>query len=165
MTYNEAVEDAPMTVPSSLRARFLGPWNKLAYALGVACSLYYMWTALVGIHYPQIDRSLFIFIGVVLGFAMKPVGRSFAVRVVDVAFVLGAAVATIRFILMYENFVTTIGLPISDLDMALGWFMVAASSRGVPPRPGLVGADHFDRISDLLPLRHLVPCALYTRRF
>jgi TRAP transporter 4TM/12TM fusion protein len=127
MTYNEAVEDAPMTAPSSLRARFLGPWNKLAYALGVACSLYYMWTALVGIHYPQIDRSLFIFIGVVLGFAMKPVGRSFAVRVVDVAFVLGAAVATIRFILMYENFVTTIGLPISDLDMALGWFMVAAS--------------------------------------
>jgi TRAP transporter 4TM/12TM fusion protein len=106
--------------------RFVAPWNRLAYVVGIACSLYYMWTALVGIHYPQIDRSLFILVGIVLGFAMKPVGRSVGLRVLDLLFVLAAAVATLRFIVNYEDFVTSIGLPISDLDMAFGWFMVAA---------------------------------------
>ncbi len=85
-----------------------------------------MWTALVGIHYPQLDRSLFIFFGITLGFAMKPTSRSVAIRVIDVLFILGAAAATIRFNLMYVQFVTMIGMPISNLDMILGWFMVVA---------------------------------------
>jgi TRAP-type uncharacterized transport system fused permease subunit len=113
-------------VSDGMMERFVGPWNRLAYAVGGACSLYYMWTALVGIHHPQIDRSLFILVGIVLGFAMKPTGRSLTVRIVDLFFVVGAAVATLRFILSYEDFVTAIGLPISNLDMAFGWFMVAA---------------------------------------
>ncbi len=106
--------------------RFVGPWKKLAYTVGVACSLYYMWTALVGIHYPQIDRSFFILVGIVLGFAMKPAGCSVSLRLLDAVFIVGAVVATLRFILKYEDFVTSIGLPISDVDMAFGWFMVAA---------------------------------------
>ena len=110
----------------SPRDRLLGPWNKLAYAIGVSCSLYYMWTALVGIHYPQVDRSLFIFMGIALGFSMKPTGHSISIRFIDALFIIGAAVATIRFIVMYEDFVTMIGMPISDLDMVLAWFMVAA---------------------------------------
>ncbi|MDI3470551.1 MAG: TRAP-type uncharacterized transport system, fused permease component [Pseudolabrys sp.] len=110
----------------SLHDRFLGPWNKFAYATGIACSVYYMWTALVGIRYPQVDRSLFIFMGIALGFAMKPAGRSIILRVIDALFIVGAAAATIRFIVMYRDFVTMIGMPISNLDMALAWFMIAA---------------------------------------
>jgi TRAP transporter 4TM/12TM fusion protein len=45
---------------------------------------------------------------------------------VDVLFVLAAIAATARFILTYEDFLLAVGLPISDLDMACGWFMVAA---------------------------------------
>ena len=125
MATNETIRVGASATLSS-RDRFLGPWNKLAYALGAACSLYYMWTALVGIHYPQVDRSLFIFMGIALGFSMKPAGRSVILRVIDALFIIGAAAATIRFITMYEDFVTMIGMPISDLDMVFAWFMVAA---------------------------------------
>ncbi len=117
---------APVAAATTLRERYLGPWNKLAYALGIACSLYYMWVALVGIRYPQLDRSLFIFFGVALGFAMKPAGRSTALRTLDALVIVGAAAATFRFNVMYLQFVNMVGLPISDLDMAFGWFMVAA---------------------------------------
>jgi TRAP transporter 4TM/12TM fusion protein len=113
-------------VHSGMGDRFVGPWNKLSYAVGIACSLYYMWTALVGIHHPQIDRSLFILVGIILGFAMKPAGRSLPLRILDALFLIGAVAATLRFIIKYEDFVASIGLPISDLDMAFGWFMVAA---------------------------------------
>jgi TRAP-type uncharacterized transport system fused permease subunit len=111
----------------SLRERFVGPWRILSYLLGISCSLYYMWVALVGIHYPQLDRSLFIFYGIALGFAMKPASRTVLARVIDALVILGAAYATLRFNMMYVVFVNMIGMPISNLDMACSWFMVAAS--------------------------------------
>jgi len=126
MAHSETVGKTPANVSLSLRERFIGPWNKFAYALGVICSLYYMWVALVGIHYPQIDRSFFIFVGIALGFSLKPTGKSLAIRVVDGLVIVCAAVATVHFIGMYEEFVNSIGLPISDIDMAFGWFMVVA---------------------------------------
>ncbi|MGO8909521.1 MAG: TRAP transporter permease [Bradyrhizobium sp.] len=126
MAHSEVPQHTRVSGPLSLRARFLRPWTKFAYALGFACTLYYMWTALVGIHYPQLDRSLFIFFGIALGFAMKPTGHSLTLRFIDLLVILGVTVATIRFNLMYVHFVAMIGMPISDLDMVLGWFMVAA---------------------------------------
>lgn len=126
MAHSDVFEGEPIASPSSLRARFLGPWKKFAYALGVACSLYYMWVALVGIHYPQIDRSVFIFVGIALAFALKPTGGWLVVRAIDALVIIVAVAATANFIVTYEQFVNSIGLPISDLDMALAWFMVAA---------------------------------------
>src|SRR6185312_17159574 len=94
---HEITDATPMSTPSSLRERFLGPWNALAYTLGISCSLYYMWVALVGIHYPQLDRSLFIFYGVALGFSMKPASRTVLARAIDALVIVGAAYATLRF--------------------------------------------------------------------
>src|SRR6185312_2477505 len=105
---HEITDATPMSTPSSLRERFLGPWNALAYTLGIACSLYYMWVALVGIHYPQVDRSLFIFVGIALSFSLKPAGKSYVVRVIDALVVVLAAIATYHFIDSYIDFVNAI---------------------------------------------------------
>lgn len=110
-----------------MRERFVGPWRILSFILGGTCTLYYMWVALVGIHYPQLDRSLFIFFGIALGMAMKPTSKSVIVRSIDLLVIVGAAAATLRFNSMYLIFVNMIGDPISDLDMVCGWFVVVAS--------------------------------------
>lgn len=127
MAHLEATDLSESGPAGSLRERFVGPWRILSYLLGISCSLYYMWVALVGIHYPQLDRSLFIFYGIALGFAMKPASRTVLARVIDALVILGAAYATLRFNMMYVVFVNMIGMPISNLDMACSWFMVAAS--------------------------------------
>ena len=72
----------------TLRERFVAPWRILSFILGGTCTLYYMWVALVGIHYPQLDRSLFIFYGIALGLAMKPTSKSVIVRIVDLLVII-----------------------------------------------------------------------------
>src|SRR5690606_20164445 len=106
---------------------FTGPWPRVAFLAGVICAAYYMWVAAVGIRHPQLDRSLFVLVGIVLAIALHPLARSVAARLFDCLLIVLAIVATVRFNLMYATFLNMIGLPISDLDLVLGWIMIAIS--------------------------------------
>jgi len=112
-----------MTLPQ----RFLAPWRKAAFVLGVCCSLYYMWVALVGIRYPQLDRSLFIFFGIALTFCLKPIrGGGLLVRCIDGALILVSLFATYHFNVRYDDFLEMVGAPITTLDAACAWLLIAA---------------------------------------
>ncbi|MCG6122961.1 MAG: TRAP transporter fused permease subunit [Microvirga sp.] len=112
---------------SSGAGGFTGPWNQLAFVIAAAGALYYVWVAAVGIRFPEIDRSLFILLGMLLAFMLKPLGSSTAARLVDVLLIGLAIAATVRFNVMYTAFLEMVGLPISDLDLALGWIMIFLS--------------------------------------
>ena len=110
----------------SVRDHFLAPWTFPAFAVGVACSSYYLWVAAVGIQYPQLDRSLFIFFGIALAFALRPASQSVILRFLDVIFIVGSVAATVHFNMRYDDFLQMVGAPISALDMAYAWFLVVA---------------------------------------
>lgn len=119
--------DTPPAQAASTVSGFAGPWDRLAFVTAAAGALYYVWVAAVGIRHPEIDRSLFIVLGMLLAFMLKPLGSTAAARLVDVALIALAIIATVRFNLMYATFLQMVGLPISDLDLALGWIMIFLS--------------------------------------
>jgi TRAP transporter 4TM/12TM fusion protein len=119
--------DTPSETAAPAPGGFVGPWSRLAFATAAAGALYYVWVAAVGIRHPEIDRSLFILLGMMLAFMLKPLGASIAARLVDVLLIALAVVATVRFNLMYATFLEMVGLPISDLDLVLGWIMIVLS--------------------------------------
>lgn len=106
---------------------FTAPWNGIANVVAAAGALYYIYFAAVGIQYPALDRSLFILLGMLIAFMTKPLGNSFVLRAVDVLLIGAAIVCTVRFNLMYSTFLEMVGLPISDLDLWLGWIMIGLS--------------------------------------
>ena len=123
-SYQSEGETAEPVTPAG---NFAGPWPRVAFMTGVACAAYYMWVAAVGIRHPEIDRSLFVLVGIVLAFALKPLAQSVPARLLDCLLIALAVAATVRFNVMYATFLNIIGLPISDLDMVLGWIMIAIS--------------------------------------
>jgi TRAP transporter 4TM/12TM fusion protein len=100
--------------------RFAGEWKRLAWLLSLGCSLYYSWVALVGITLPALDRSLFIYIGIALAICLKPLGRSLALRLVDLALLALATAATVYFNVHYEAYMGNAGLGLTPADMLLG---------------------------------------------
>lgn len=123
---HEPLQDEMPASPSGLRDRFLAPWRTIGFVLGVICSLYYMWVALVGIRYPQLDRSLFIFFGIALTFALKPTGRNPVVRGLDGVVIVAALFATVHFNARYNDFLEMIGAPISTTDAVSAWILIVA---------------------------------------
>ncbi len=103
-----------------MSARFTGEWRKLAWMLGLGCSLYYSWVALVGITFPALDRSLFIYIGIALAICLKPLGNSPALRLVDALLLALATAATVYFNVNYADYMNNVGLGLKPIDMALG---------------------------------------------
>lgn len=103
-----------------MRQRFTGEWRKLAWLLGLGCSLYYSWVALVGITFPALDRSLFIYIGIALAICLKPLGNSLALRLVDVVLFALATAATLYFNVHYVDYMNNVGLGLKPIDMVLG---------------------------------------------
>ena len=119
----ETVSPPPTDEPRG----FLGPWQRAATILAAAGAFYYVWVAANGIRYPAVDRSLFILLGMLLAFMLKPLGRTMIARAVDVFLIVLAIVATVRFNMMYSTFLEMVGLPISDVDLVLGWIMILLS--------------------------------------
>lgn len=100
--------------------RFAGEWRKLGWLLSLGCSLYYSWVALVGITLPSLDRSLFIYIGIAVAICLKPLGRSFALRLVDAVLLALATAATVYFNANYTEYMNNVGLGLKPVDMVLG---------------------------------------------
>ena len=111
---------------TDLRDHLASPRRLLAAVAAFACTAYYMYVATVGTFAPQLDRSLFIFFGVVLAILLKPLGTKRWAVAVDAAIVVAVAVATWRFNANYMTFARNAGFPIGDLDMAMGWIMILA---------------------------------------
>lgn len=107
-------------MPQHLAQRFIGEWSKLSYLLCLGCSLYYSWVALVGITLPALDRSLFIYIGAAVAICIKPLGRSVALRLVDVVLLAAATAATIHFNIEYDQFMNNAGLSLRPVDLVFG---------------------------------------------
>lgn len=118
---------AETTESRTLIDRFTGPWNTLAYGVGVGVAGYYIYIASVGVFAPQIDRSLFIAAGLVLAFIMYPLGRTVPARVIDLVLLAVTIAATLRFNLMYEVYLRSIGLPLDTVDILFGWAMILLS--------------------------------------
>ncbi len=110
-----------------MKAAFEGEWKRLAYVLSAGCALYYAYVALVGITTPSLDRSLFIYIGVAVTLCLHPLGKGFFLRLVDVLLFALATATTVRFNLMYTEFLINAGLPIGNLDIAFGWIITLLS--------------------------------------
>ena len=92
-SYQSEGETAEPVTPAG---NFAGPWPRVAFMTGVACAAYYMWVAAVGIRHPEIDRSLFVLVGIVLAFALKPLAQSVPARLLDCLLIALAAAATVR---------------------------------------------------------------------
>lgn len=120
---------APSTAePKNVSDRFLLPWTGPAFVVSALCSAYYLYVAAVGIEFPQLDRSLFIYFGIVLAFALRPASSaSIALRLLDVFIIVGATIATIHFNMRYNEFLEMVGAPISNFDAACAWFLIVAS--------------------------------------
>jgi TRAP transporter 4TM/12TM fusion protein len=103
-----------------MKERFIGEWSKLGWLLGLGCSLYYSWVALVGITLPALDRSLFIYIGIAVAICLKPLGRSLALRLVDAVLLAAASAATLYFNANYTDYMNNAGLGLKPIDMVLG---------------------------------------------
>jgi TRAP transporter 4TM/12TM fusion protein len=103
-----------------MKERFIGEWSKLGWLLGLGCSLYYSWVALVGITLPALDRSLFIYIGIAVAICLKPLGRSLALRLVDAVLLAAASAATVYFNANYTDYMNNAGLGLKPIDMVLG---------------------------------------------
>ncbi|MGQ0664448.1 MAG: TRAP transporter permease [Pseudomonadota bacterium] len=101
-----------------------GKWEGLGYAIAAATGVYYTYVAIVGITAPQLDRSLFIFVGVALVACLMPLGRTPLLRALDLLMLLVATVATVNFNLKYEEYLINAGLPIGAFDTALGLLMM-----------------------------------------
>jgi len=106
---------------------FTGPWNGSANIVAAAGALYYIYFAATGIQYPALDRSLFILLGMLIAFMTRPLGGTVLLRTVDILLIGAAILCTVRFNLMYLSFLQMVGLPISNLDLWLGWIMIALS--------------------------------------
>jgi TRAP transporter 4TM/12TM fusion protein len=126
MEHNLEIEGIPSKEILTTLDKLLSPWKKLAFVLGIACSLYYMWVALVGIRYPQLDRSLFIFFGIALTLCLKPIGQNVFIRCADAALLAAACFATYHFNVRYSDFLEMIGAPISPTDTVCAWLLVVA---------------------------------------
>lgn len=112
---------------SALLERFTQPWERPALAFGACVSAYYMYVAIIGVFAPELDRSLFIFAGIVLALMLKPLGKSILARIVDVILLAAATFGTLRFNLQYDTFLQNIGLPLSPVDVWTGWIMTLLS--------------------------------------
>ncbi|MCC7427058.1 MAG: TRAP transporter fused permease subunit [Alphaproteobacteria bacterium] len=104
-----------------------GLWTRLGDVIGVACVLYYAYVAVVGIFNPELDRSLFVFVGVALSLIYHPLRWGPAGRAIDMALVAVAAWATLHFIAESEDFALNVGLPLAPIDVWLGWAMMLIS--------------------------------------
>lgn len=127
MVHGVELPAARAAEPRNFTERFLLPWTLPAFVVGAACSAYYLYVAAVGIEFPQLDRSLFIYFGIVLAFALRPAsGSSVALRLLDLVIIVGATVATVNFNMRYDDFLQMVGAPISDFDAMCAWFLIAA---------------------------------------
>ncbi|MBI4184974.1 MAG: TRAP transporter fused permease subunit [Proteobacteria bacterium] len=127
-----------------LRQAIEGRWTGLAYVLSVACTFYYAYVAFFGITTPSLDRSLFIFVGVAVTLCLHPLPGGLAGRIFDALLLALATAATVRFNLMYDTFLMIAGLPISGLDIVLGWTItilcLEAARRVLGPAIPLIAA-------------------------
>lgn len=106
---------------------FVGPWTRLAWLIGLLTALYYAWVALVGITSPALDRSLFVFIGIGLALAIKPLAHNVPARLLDAAMFAVAAYATLHFNLRYVYYMENAGFGLDNLDIGLGVAIVIIS--------------------------------------
>lgn len=106
---------------------FIGPWTRLAWVIGLVCSLYYAWVAAVGITRPSLDRSLFVFVGIALAIAIKPLAQNIPARLFDAAMFAVAAYATLHFNLRYVYYMENAGFGLDPLDIGLGIAIVLIS--------------------------------------
>ena len=100
-----------------------GPRITISTILCILGVIYYIYVAIFGIQFPQVDRSLFIFLGIVVAILENPLGRHPLLRLVDLLLLAAAALATIRFNVMYETFLVNVGLAIDTIDIVFGIMM------------------------------------------
>jgi TRAP transporter 4TM/12TM fusion protein len=116
--------EAPAAEKGGMGERFAGEWTVLAMTAGFATTAYYVYVATFGTFSPALDRSLFIFAGVILAICMHPLRPTVFARCLDVIFLAAVTVATIRFNENYLDFAENEGFDIGDFDMAMGWIMI-----------------------------------------
>lgn len=118
------MEQSVSTTPAT---GFIGPWTRLAWIIGLICALYYAWVAAVGITRPSLDRSLFVFVGIALAIAIKPLAHNLPARLFDAAMFAVAAYATLHFNLRYVYYMENVGFGLDTLDIGLGIAIVFIS--------------------------------------
>lgn len=106
--------------------KFSGEWKVLGATFGFLFTGYYMYIAVVGTFAPNIDRSLFIYGGVVLALCIFPLRAAFWPRMLDVALLAATSFATVRFNIMYLTFAENEGTDIGEFDVVMGWIMIFA---------------------------------------
>ena len=114
-------------MPAAIKQAFVSAWESPAWIISVACSLYYTYTAIVGIWQPSFDRSFFIYVGIALAICLKPLGQNVALRTVDCLLLILATWATVHFNVQYDYYMINAGFGLDDLDLFLGAAIILIS--------------------------------------